>query len=241
MITQPLRKPAAILFDFGDTVLRTVTWDPLSGNARLLELAENRNGVSPEVIQELADEIRAEADICMNEAMIEFGFQSFQHMLFAMLDLKANVEKDELEEEFWNAAVAHEPAEGIHDVLDALRRFGIEAAIVSNNSFTGKVLERELSAHQLLDHFKFVISSVDFGFRKPHRRIFDLAVKKLGFDPSDIWFIGDKVEYDVIGARDAGLIPVWYNYRNEPTMQVDCLEVKTWHEFEQKLNSVCQG
>ena len=238
MSTQPLRKPAAVLFDFGDTVVHTVSWDPLAGDARILDLAENRNGVTAEQVQQLADEIGSEVMARKNESMIEFGCQSFQRFLFEMLGLRFSIDASELEQEFWRAAVTHQAAEGIRELLHSLDRLGITTGIVSNNAFSGKILEDELAAHGLLGHFKFVISSMDYGFRKPHRRIFDLAVKKLGLDASDVWFAGDKVEYDVVGARGAGLVPVWYNYSDENNPQCDCLMVRTWGDFKRIIESL---
>ena len=40
--------------------------------------------------------------------------------------------------------------------------------------------------------------------RKPERRIFDLAVERLGMAPSDVVFV-DDAEPNLVGARAAGL------------------------------------
>lgn len=238
MSTRPLSMPRGILFDFGDTVMHTVSEDPMAGNARILELAENQNGLTAEQIQQCADEIEADVVRRKVEAMIEFGFQSFQRILFDTLGLSFRIEAAELEQEFWRAAIKCEPAEGIHEVLHTLARFGIEAGIVSNCVFRGKVLEDELAAHGLLGHFKFVISSIDYGYRKPHRRIFDVAVKKLRFATSDVWFVGDRIERDIVGARGAGLVPVWYNYGDKKHSEPNCMMVRTWDEFRKTIEAL---
>jgi putative hydrolase of the HAD superfamily len=47
-------------------------------------------------------------------------------------------------------------------------------------------------------------------FRKPNRRIFDLALEKAGLQAADVWYIGDQYECDIVGSRNAGMFPVWY-------------------------------
>ena len=66
-----------------------------------------------------------------------------------------------------------------------------------------------------MNYFEFVISSADYGIRKPHRLIFLAAVQKLREPIGDIWFIGDTFESDISGALDVGLFAVWYNKSQE--------------------------
>ena len=76
------------------------------------------------------------------------------------------------------------------------------------------------------------MASADYGVRKPHPRVFDIASRKMGLEPQDIWFIGDKHQFDVKGAITAGMHPVWYNPRNgKPDPQYDCLEINHWQDF----------
>ena len=100
-------------------------------------------------------------------------------------------------------------------------------------------LEEELAKHNLVHRFSFLISSIDYVFRKPHRRLFQIAVKKMNLAPQDIWFVGDKLEYDIRGAIDYGLYPVWYNPEGKPgEIDDEYLEVRSWHEFREEIESV---
>ena len=58
--------------------------------------------------------------------------------------------------------------------------------------------------------FEFIITSSNYMFRKPNKRIFDLALEKAELQPEDVWYIGDQYECDVKGSLNAGLLPVWY-------------------------------
>jgi len=145
----------------------------------------------------------------------------------------------EMEREFWNAAIKYTPSEGIFDVLDFLDKYRIRKGILSNSPFTGAILEEELAKHDLAHRFSFLISSLDYGFRKPHKRLFKLAVRKMDLELQDIWFVRDSLEYDIRGAIDYGLCPVWYNPTGKPgEIDSEYLEVRRWHEFREKVESV---
>lgn len=74
------------------------------------------------------------------------------------------------------------------------------------------------AAHQILerlglkDFFDVVLVSGDLGYRKPHEQVFRQLVTRLEVPREAIAFIGDDVEADVHGARQAGLQPIWTTY-----------------------------
>jgi putative hydrolase of the HAD superfamily len=47
------------------------------------------------------------------------------------------------------------------------------------------------------------------GIEKPDRRIFDLALDRLGLDADEVVYVGDSWEIDVVGARNAGISPIY--------------------------------
>ena len=59
--------------------------------------------------------------------------------------------------------------------------------------------------------FSFVIFSEDYGFDKPDRRIFEIALKQAGCSTEQLVHVGDSLETDVQGARNAGILSVWLN------------------------------
>jgi putative hydrolase of the HAD superfamily len=103
-----------------------------------------------------------------------------------------------------------QPAPCIVEVLEYLKIKNIPVGIISNSAFTGKILEEELKKHGLRKYFKFLISSADYGLKKPHPFLFELAVSKIGIEPDNIWFIGDNIICDVEGSKNAGMIPFHY-------------------------------
>jgi FMN hydrolase / 5-amino-6-(5-phospho-D-ribitylamino)uracil phosphatase len=60
----------------------------------------------------------------------------------------------------------------------------------------------------------FAVVSEEFGVAKPDPRIFHEALRRAGVDASEAVFVGDSAEFDMVGARAAGIPSVWVN-RND--------------------------
>ena len=66
-------------------------------------------------------------------------------------------------------------------------------------------------------YFKKVWSSADYGKVKPDRGFFEQAIETAlkdnpGQQRSDIVFLGDIFETDVIGAHNAGIDAIWFDH-----------------------------
>lgn len=97
--------------------------------------------------------------------------------------------------------------EGAPEVIAALREAGIATALICDTGFTpGRHVRRFLASHGIgLDHYFF---SDEVGAPKPHRKIFDAALRATGARPSEAVHIGDLRRTDVAGARAAGMATV---------------------------------
>jgi putative hydrolase of the HAD superfamily len=95
-------------------------------------------------------------------------------------------------------------------VLEALRGLGIKTAIVSNTPWgsPASAWREELTRHGLLDRVDATVFCMDVGWRKPHRAPFDRALALLDVAPTEALFVGDDHQWDVVGARNAGIRPV---------------------------------
>ncbi len=84
-------------------------------------------------------------------------------------------------------------------------------ALISNTGRTpGRVLRKILKELNILDVFDALIFSDEVHLRKPNAQIFLLACEKLGTKPGETAHIGDSVNIDFLGARDAGLKPIQF-------------------------------
>lgn len=61
------------------------------------------------------------------------------------------------------------------------------------------------------DLVDFVLISEEFGLSKPHPEIFKAALRMSGVDNDQAIFVGDAPEFDMAGARAAGISSVWVN------------------------------
>ena len=91
------------------------------------------------------------------------------------------------------------------ETLDALG--GFRLGVISNGSSARQ--RQKLATVGILDRFAVVVISEDIGVAKPHPGIFEAACEAVGASPSACVHVGDRLDADALGARDAGLTGVW--------------------------------
>ncbi len=77
-------------------------------------------------------------------------------------------------------------------------------SIISNTHYPA-VIHHNLAQIGVSGLFKQVITSIEFGRRKPHPAIFQYALAGLGIEPAAALYIGDNPVDDIAGAAGAGL------------------------------------
>ncbi len=92
---------------------------------------------------------------------------------------------------------------GVIPALESLREHYVLIAVTNGNANLDKIGIRHL--------FHDVVTAVTAGAAKPARKIFDAAVLAGGADAGQTLHVGDHPEFDVNGARDAGLKTAWVN------------------------------
>lgn len=108
-------------------------------------------------------------------------------------------------------SVVYRPFPGVKATLAGLKARGLRLAVLSNWDFK---LQTALEEAGLLPFFDFALSSAQAGAEKPAREFFErgLALARRfqpNLKPKDCFYIGDHYEKDVLGARLAGLSPLW--------------------------------
>ncbi|MQA09234.1 MAG: HAD-IA family hydrolase [Pseudonocardiaceae bacterium] len=91
--------------------------------------------------------------------------------------------------------------------LDWLRAAGVRIAAVTNAS--GGHQRAKLASLGLAGFVDHVVIAGELGVAKPEPGIFHEACRVLGVHPEETAHVGDRLELDAIGARDAGLCGVW--------------------------------
>ncbi|MBU9888766.1 MAG: HAD-IA family hydrolase [Candidatus Omnitrophica bacterium] len=94
----------------------------------------------------------------------------------------------------------------VEDVLRALKQRGLVLGLVSN--WDSRLLK--LCAGLGLDpYLDFKVISAAFGAAKPSRRIFEEALRVAGVKAREVVHVGDSLEDDIRGAREAGIRAIW--------------------------------
>lgn len=214
-----LRVPRAVLFDVGDTLLEERRFDLKAGIAAVVE--------APATVVALAGAFRAELAGCHRQGreLLLAGW------LRARVPALAAMAAADVEDAIWRAVVTLVPRPGAAEVLRHLADHGVPAAAVSNAAFSGRVLGAELARHDFADGLRFVLSSADVAVRKPAPAIFAAALDRLGVDAAGTWFVGDRLEEDVAGARAAGLEPIWFGGGASAAPADGLATVRDWVEF----------
>ena len=244
----PAEKPKMILFDYGQTLIAEARFDGLKGAAAVMAHAlENKYRLTPEQVQREANAINLELQrsdpATRAQRTVEVPNHMFTRYLYESLGIRIGLSSEEMDRIFWDAASPGTPTEGVGDCLEFLWETGIRTAVISNISYAGSVVSERI--HRLLpnNHFEFILATSEYLFRKPHPRIFRLALEKAGVKPEDAWYVGDNYACDLVGARNAGLFPVWYQgaIDFEQADQTDVLRIKAWAELEEILRNSTDG
>ncbi len=97
-----------------------------------------------------------------------------------------------------------------HTVLRTLKLAGYQLALISNAGDDPDV-QALLGKNNLRHYFSFIRTSAASGYRKPHRHMFEEALKELGLFPEQCVMIGDTLDADVKGANALGIYSIWLN------------------------------
>jgi HAD superfamily hydrolase (TIGR01662 family) len=117
--------------------------------------------------------------------------------------------------------------------LKAFQEAGIRMGIISNTTNPGFMKDYEQSLMGLDPYFEFSIYSSEVPYRKPHPSIFQLALARLKLDPSEVLFVGDNLNADVVGAQGVGIATVWLNRKGKvsPEHIIPDYEIKNASEL----------
>ena len=241
-----MRQPKMILFDYA----HTLAWEPDADfqrgeQAAFQHVKDNPRSVTPEEAARLGTELFFAARDFRHS-----GWEPHEHqqlrLKYALLGVTFDRPLADIEDILWTAACSGEPMPGVADILAELRKRGIRTGVISNLCWSGEALTRRLH-HLLPDHtFEFVITSSDYGVRKPNPLIFRAALSQANLPAEDVWFCGDQIAADVHGAQSAELFPVWYEDKIIPnafakknaglTVTGEHLHIHHWRELIDALN-----
>ena len=237
-----MEMPKMILFDYGQTLIAEQGFNGIKGTEAVLKYAKkNKYHLSAEQVQAKANEINRECGRFDPEKrhlfQIEIPNTMFTPYLYESQGIEIALSNSEIDTVFWNAAAPGIPTDGIKAFLEYLKNKGIRTGVISNISYASSVVAERINRLLPENNFEFIITSSNYMFRKPNKRIFDLALEKAELRPDEVWYIGDHYECDVKGSLNAGLFPIWYiGAIDLPyTEDKNILTVTDWEELRHRM------
>lgn len=240
-----MKKPKMILFDYGQTLVNEQLFDGTKGTGAVLKYAtKNKYNKSAEEVQAYANELNQELGRFDPEKrhlfQVEIPNYMFTKYLYESQGIEIALSAEEIDNVFWDAAAPGKPTEGIREFLSFLKENQVRTGVISNISFCGNAVVKRIYNCIPENDFEFIIATSEYLYRKPNKRIFELALEKAELHPEDVWYIGDQYECDIVGAKEAGLFPVWYigaiDMKYEP--REDVLTIEDWRELMELLKKL---
>ncbi len=216
---QQLGVTTHLLFDFFGTLVEYSASRTEQGYERTFDLLRNAGtDLDYDTFLSLWTRISSEFDDAAERSHLEF---SMTELARAFLDHSVSSVGEPLVHEFvatyiseWNNGVRY--IDGIAELLERLSRDFTLAVIT--NTHDRELVPRHLRRMGVAPLFREVVTSVDFGIRKPAVDIFEHAIELLCVSAADCIYVGDNFEADYVGARSAGISAFLIDPLNEASI-----------------------
>lgn len=126
--------------------------------------------------------------------------------------------------------------EDVEPALDGLESAGYALGVITNAE--AHLQRRKLAALGIEPRLPLVVASSEVGVAKPDPGIFAAACLRLDLAPERVAYVGDRLDTDARGARDAGLRGVWLARGAADTDRSkadDVVTISTLHELAELL------
>jgi len=211
----------AVIFDLGNTLMYPVAsdlWPEViqRGNQALMDYLCERNILTDcntfmlefnQRLHQYYDErdklmIETSTFLVLKELLAEKGYENVSDAVI----------RDSLDVHYAVTQKNWQLEEDAIDCLNTLRQQNYSLGLVSNAGDHRDVLQL-VEKFDLSPYFEFILTSAGCGYRKPHPRIFQLALEKLNAKPEEVAMVGDTLNADIVGANQAGLYSIWITRR----------------------------
>jgi putative hydrolase of the HAD superfamily len=99
------------------------------------------------------------------------------------------------------------------ETLQWFKSVGCALALVTNGSH--KTQRLKISRFNLELFFDEIFVEGELGFGKPDLRVYELALQRLHRVASEVWMIGDNLEWDIAAPQKLGIYSVWVDVRGQ--------------------------
>jgi len=208
----------AVLFDLGGTIIRNE--EPVVIHMRILEA--NGMHMRLEDVAEAHEVNQREYDTQEMARMGRPFWVKWNMKLLKRLGLSGDLEAlaTKIDEDWFDYARIEAYPDAV-ETIRQLRKLGVKTGIVTNG--LSRDCQMTLDKVGLRDRFDIAVGVDDCHAAKPDRRIFAYALEKLNICPDEAIFVGDSYEYDYLGAKQAGLKPLFINRNGGNSAEADTI------------------
>jgi HAD superfamily hydrolase (TIGR01662 family) len=174
-------------------------------------VAELPAGVTSELLWERACLVTREVADRRDKHHVETPWLALNRLIHDAFGVRFRASDAELELGFWRAASETRAMAGAREALQRLAGAGVRLGVLSNASFGPEVIRDDLEKLGLARRLELVTVSAEYAVRKPNPLVFEAVAARLGAAPQRTWFVGNRLDTDVVGAKAAGMTAVWFN------------------------------
>jgi putative hydrolase of the HAD superfamily len=215
----------AVIFDFGGTLMYgRNSWEPFIAEAdEALTNYLSSQGIELNV-NTFPTEFRKRLDEYFKQRENDLLESTYTQVLREVLndkgyhDVSSDLVRNALDALFAVTQSNWALEEDAIPTLQKLEESGYKLGIVSNAGDDQDV-QQLVRKFKIRQYFDFTLTSAACSYRKPHPRIFELALANWYLLPSEAVMVGDNLIADVFGAQQAGLYGIWLNRRADPQME----------------------
>jgi len=211
----------AILFDFGGTLMYgRRNWVPIVAKADDALTSYIRAQGMEVSLTTFSTEFRKRLDEYFKQREEDLLETTYTFVLRELLkdkgynDVESDVLRGALDALFSVTQENWVLEEDAIPTIEILRERGYKLGIVSNAG-DDKDVQQLAKGFGISKYFDFILTSAACSYRKPHPRIFELALSNWYYPPSEAVMIGDNLDADIRGAQKAGLFGVWISHHSD--------------------------
>ena len=115
------------------------------------------------------------------------------------------------------------------------RDMGLILGLISNINMSGKKIAEKLG---LSSYFNYVFTSEDLGCEKPNKMIFEKSLDIAKLSPSEVVFIGDQVESDILGAKNANILPILLDRHNNYENYSEVIKINNLFQLQEIIKNL---
>ena len=211
----------AVIFDLGNTLMYPIAsdlWPEVikRGNQALMEHLCNLNILTDcddfmlefnQRLRQYYDErdkemIETSTFLVLKELLAEKGYTNISDVVI----------RDSLDAHYAVTQKNWQLEDDAITCLSTLQQQNYKLGLVSNAGDHRDVLQL-VEKFNLDPYFEFILTSAGCGYRKPHQRIFELALEKVNARAEEVAMVGDTLNADILGANQLGMYSIWITRR----------------------------